>query len=135
MGDAFLSLVLNSDFNSRSRKYRPSLEIVKDMLVIVSVKSRKTRVMYQANLSYRLMERYLKNLLENGLVECDDGSCYLITRKGKEFLQMYDDYVERCKRIDNDVNGVRKNRVLLEKMCFNNSFNSKKLLNQREVNV
>ncbi len=113
-----MSLVLNSGSSNKSRKYRPSLEIVKDVLTIVSVKSRKTRVMYQANLSYQLMERYLGNLLENGLIECDVDSCYLITKKGREFLRMYTNYLERHKRIREEIDGADKKKLLLESMCF-----------------
>jgi len=91
--------------------------------------------MYQTNLSFQLIEKYLGSLVNGGLVECCDDSHYLITDRGKDFLQMYDDYLERCKRVDDDVNGVRKDRMHLENMCFNNGCNSKKLLNQREVSV
>src|SRR3989304_728369 len=105
------------------------------MLLIASVKVRKTRMMYQANLSYRQSEKYLNSLLENGLMECNDDSCYLITKRGKDFLQMYDDYLERNRRIGEDINGVHKDRLLLENMCFNNECNSKRIASKKEVLV
>lgn len=122
-------------YRNSGKKYRHSLEIVKDVLLIVSKKVRKTRIMYQANLSYRHNERYLKSLLENGLIECDNGSCYLITRKGKDFLQMYDEYLERHKRISEEISGVHKDRLLLENMCFNNEVNLKRMLTKKEVSI
>ena len=129
--------ILNYD-RARDRtdkKYRYSLEIVRDMLLIASVKVRKTRMMYQANLSYRQSEKYLKSLLESGLMECHDDSCYLITKRGKDFLQMYDDYVERSRRIGEEINEAHKDRLVLENMCFNNDCNSKRVASKKEVLV
>lgn len=117
------------------KKYRYSLEIVRDMLLIASVKVRKTRMMYQANLSYRQLEKYLKSLLESGLMECHDDSCYLITKRGKDFLQMYDDYVERSRRIGEEISEARKDRLVLENMCLNNDCNSKRVTSKKEVFV
>jgi len=130
-----LSRVLNLNLGKKERKNRHRLEIVRDMLSIVSVKVRKTRIMYQANLSFPLTEKYLKSLVERGLVKCDVDSCYFITERGKEFLQMYADYLDRCRRIGEDISGVRKDRLLLENICFNNDFNCKQASNRREVLV
>ena len=130
-------LLLNvSDLGLRQKnRNRKRLEIVRDMLSAASVETKKTRVMYQANLSYRLMEKYLGSLLESGLVERNDDSSYLITWKGKNFLQMYDDYVERCRRIGEEVRAARKDRLLLENMCFNNEADSKQTTKEKEVLV
>jgi len=126
-----------SDLGLREKKSknRRRLEIVRDMLSAASVKTKKTRIMYQANLSYRQMEKYLNSLLESGLVECDDDSFYLITWKGKEFLEMYEDYLERCRRIGEEIKGARKDGLLLENMCFNNESNSKRMAGRKEVLV
>ena len=131
----WLSRVLNLDLGKKGKKYRQSLEIVRDMLSVASVKVRKTRIMYQANLSYRQLEKYLKGLLESGLVECGDDSFYLITWRGKEFLQMYEDYLERSRRIGEEIKGARKDRLLLENMCFNNESDSKRMASKKEVLV
>jgi len=130
-----LSRVLDFGEERRRRRYRRSLEIVRDMLSIASVRVKKTRIMYQANLSYRQMEKYFSSLLVGGLVACDDDSCYLITRKGVEFLQLYEDYLERRRRLGEEVQGVRKDRLLLENMCLNNEGNSKRLAGKKEVLV
>ena len=132
-----MSRILNYDRprERAAKRYRYSLEIVRDMLLIASVKVRKTRMMYQANLSFRQSEKYLKSLLENGLMECHDDSCYLITKRGKDFLQMYDDYLERSRRIGDEINGARKDMLLLENMCFNSECNSKRIARENEVLV
>ncbi len=75
--------------------------------------------MYQANLSFRLIEKYLATLIEQELLRCDTDSCYLITQKGRKFLKMYWEYVERCKKIGEDMNEARRKRLALENMCFN----------------
>jgi len=126
-----------SDLGLRKKKNknRGRLEIVRDMLSAASEKTKKTRIMYQASLSYRLLEKYLKSLLESGLVECVDDSFYLITWKGKEFLQSYDDYLERCRRLGEEIRGVRKDTLLLENMCFNDESNSKQMAKEKEVLV
>jgi len=118
-------MFLNFEFGKKGKKYRHSLEIVRDMLSVTSEKVRKTRIMYQANLSYRLMEKYLQGLLESRLLENVDDSFYLITGKGKEFLQMYEDYLGRRRRIGEEIARGRKDRLLLENMCFNTEGNSK----------
>ena len=116
-------------------KNRGRLEIIRDMLYAASERTKKTRIMYQANLSYHLLEKYLKSLLESGLVERVDDSFYLITWKGKDFLQSYDDYLERCKRLGEEIRGVHKDRLLLEDMCFNNELDSKHMASEKEVLV
>jgi predicted transcriptional regulator len=90
------------------------------MLSIVSVKRRKTRIMYGANLSFVQLEKYLAALLSSGLMEYDGDSGYLITAKGKEFLELYEDYVERSTHLREDVDRNLKDRLRLENMCFNN---------------
>jgi len=131
----WLSTVSDLGLRKKKNKNRGRLEIIRDMLSAASEKTRKTRIMYQANLSYRLLEKYLKSLLESGLVKCVDDSFYLITWKGKEFLQSYDDYLERCRTLGEKIRGVRKDRLLLENMCFNNELGSKQMAKEKEVLV
>lgn len=127
--------ITNANFVKKENKYRRKLEIVVDMLSVAVVKAKKTRIMYRANLSYRLVEKYLRNLLDSGLVELDDDSFYQVTFKGKEFLQLYADYVERCRRIDEEISGAQKDVLLLEDMCFNNEGNVKRMFDRKEVAV
>ena len=114
-----MSMVLNG-FKSINRN-RNKLDIVRDMLASAVTKVRKTRIMYQANLNYAQMEKYLKVLLEEQLLarDGDDGFHYLITDKGKEFLRAYADYLKQCSRLVEEVDGTVKHRLLLESMCFN----------------
>ena len=88
--------------------------------------------MYQANLSYRLIEKYLTILLEQELLKRDTGSCYLITQKGKKFLQMYHEYIERCKKISEDMDKAHKKRQALENMCFNEILDPRRQPSKKE---
>jgi predicted transcriptional regulator len=124
-----------SDFGVRQNrnKNRHGLEIARDLLSAATDRTKKTRMMYSARLSYRIMEKYLKSLLEKGLLEPVDGSSYLITRKGKIFLQMYADYLERCRRIGKEIREVQNDRVLLKNMCFSNELDSKRIKIQKSL--
>jgi len=100
-------------------KYRDRLQIVADMLSIVSGGARKTRIMYQANLSYRLLCRYLSEVLDAGLVRFEEEDCYVLTAKGKEFLSRHEDYSKRCRSLEAQFNHVNNEKTVLEEMCFN----------------
>ena len=103
-----------------SRKgYRGTLEIIRDVLLVVEGAgdsgSKKTHIMYGANLSYKLLTRYLKKVLNAGLV-CEGESCYVITDKGERFLQAYGDYEKKRTEIEERVDYLNSGRVTLEKM-------------------
>ena len=100
-------------------KNRCSLDIAREVLSIASVKVRKTRIMYGANLSFLQLEKYLSALLGSGLLVHDGDSGYLVTGTGMEFLQMYADYIERSTRLREDVERNTIERLRLENMCFN----------------
>jgi len=67
--------------------------------------------MFQANLSHRLLCRYLDTTLEAGLVCLNDSSEYVITPKGRLFLEKFTEYSKQ-------VNHVTSDRMALENMCL-----------------
>ena len=99
-------------------KYRDGLQIVADILVIASRRTRKTQIMYKANLSYRLLCRYLDRVLDAGLVSFEERDCYALTDKGKEFLARHEAYSKRCKRLEASLSHVNDEKMLLENMCY-----------------
>ena len=101
-------------------KNRCSLDIVQAMLFIASVRARKTKIMYGANLSFHQVEKYLSVLLRSGLLEHDVDCGYLITGAGREFLVLYENYLERSKVLRQEVERNTKDRLQLENICFNN---------------
>ena len=114
-----------SDFKpmKKSGSYRRSLDIVKDILIVASVSVRKTRIMYQANLSFVQVNKYLNKLLEQDLLKHDDNSRYLITDNGLAFLKLYEEYVESYTKLKEQVKRSVKDRLHLERICSVNDFN------------
>jgi predicted transcriptional regulator len=97
---------------------RCSLEITIDILRVASVTVRKTRIMYQANLSFIQVKRYLNDLIEKGLLRHYENSYYQITEKGVEFLRLYDEYIEESIRLEEQTRKSLKERHMLEQMCL-----------------
>jgi len=97
--------------------YRDSLQIIADILSITSKRVKKTQIMYQANLSYKLLCRYLSEVLDAGLVSFQNGNFYEPTAKGKEFLKKYKEYSKRRTRLKEQFNRINKVKTELEKMC------------------
>jgi predicted transcriptional regulator len=102
-------------------KYRGRLQIIADILSVVRNGAKKTHVMYQANLSYTLLSRYLTEVLESGLVSCDDEDRYKLTRRGKNFLDIFNEYSKRCGQIEQQLNHVNDEKTVLENMVNDNS--------------
>lgn len=52
----------------------------------------KTKIMYQAYLSYAQVKEYLRFLQENNLIKYEEGTqLFKITDKGRHFLNAYDE--------------------------------------------
>jgi predicted transcriptional regulator len=72
------------------RHYRNKIEIIANILEIAKDGSRKTRIMYLGNLSFDLVQKYLKQLENLGLVEVKNASggerIYSVSHKGQSFL-------------------------------------------------
>ena len=98
-------------------KYRDRLQIIADILLIVNDRAKRTRIMYQANLSYRLLCRYLDEVVDSGLVRSEDDDCYVLTAKGREFLKRHAEYAKRCKSLEERLNSVNDEKDALGKMC------------------
>jgi predicted transcriptional regulator len=73
------------------RQYRSRIQIAADIIEIAKDGSRKTRIMYQGNLSFDLLQKYLDMLVNFGLLEIRGGAekNYIATEKGQRFLEDY----------------------------------------------
>ena len=107
----------NSDLSKNKNRRR--MDIVKDVLAVASVRVRKTKIMYQANLSFVQLEKYLSALTSGGLVERGDDSMYLTTKKGRDFLETYSKYCKLCSKIRQEAEEAAKGRQMLENAFFN----------------
>jgi predicted transcriptional regulator len=102
-------------------KYRDRLQIIADILSVVRGGAKKTHVMYRANLSFTLLKRYLTEVLEAGLVRCDDEECYSLTGRGERFLDRFVEYSERCERVEEELNNVNNDKTVLESLVGGDS--------------
>lgn len=110
---------LLSDIENLRNKYRSKIEIVRDILQVVADRSsRKTRIMYGANLSYRLLTRYLDDIMRAGMMECDETE-YMITKRGERFLRFYESYEKDRAEIEEQVERLKNGGQILEKMLNN----------------
>ncbi|MEM2855994.1 MAG: winged helix-turn-helix domain-containing protein [Candidatus Nitrosocaldaceae archaeon] len=66
---------------------RDRLDIMIDILEIVSTLSKKTHILYKANVNYTQLTKYLTALQELGMLHERDGE-YVITDKGRIFLSL-----------------------------------------------
>ena len=100
--------------------YRSRLGIIADILHVVSKGAKKTQIMYQANLSYKLLSKYLAEVIEACLVRFEHReACYVLTSKGRKFLEKYKDYSRRNKHVEKQLSNIRMKRKVLEELCSN----------------
>jgi len=113
-------------------KYRDRLQIVADILFIAGRGAKKTQIMYQANLSYRLLCRYLDEVLNADLVSFENEKRFVLTAKGKEFLNRHEEYSKSCKSLEKHLYDVNNEKAVLEKMCPNANTNRRNLVESRQ---
>lgn len=74
---------------------RTRLEVIKDILEVIKAKNgriKPTHILYKSNLSYQMMDDYLKELIEKELIrelKTKNGRTYILTDKGFSFLSEY----------------------------------------------
>ena len=89
------------------RKKRSKYEIIQDVLDQCQTGSKKTWVMYRANLSYDLTTNYLNELEKLGLVEPKDG-LYYTTDKGKQLLELLKTWRQKKSELDDIAKLIRE---------------------------
>jgi predicted transcriptional regulator len=97
-------------------KYRDRLEIIADILNAVGNGAKKTRIMYVANLSYKLLEKYLGETVRVGLIYFNHDS-YEMTEKGRSFIERYGDFSSKYSKIKGELEKMLFEREVLERMC------------------
>jgi predicted transcriptional regulator len=75
-------------------KNRDRVSIVAAILEAANLGASKTRIMFGANLSFSLLEKYLGVVLDADFVRVED-SRYVLTEHGREFLKQYRRFQER----------------------------------------
>ena len=98
--------------------YRSRLDIIADILRVVSQNARKTQIMYQANLSFKVLTKYLTEVSEASLVNFErEKQCYMLTAKGRAFLEAYNEYSKDNKHLEKRLNEINGKKKVLEALC------------------
>jgi predicted transcriptional regulator len=98
--------------------YRGRLDIIADILQVARGNAKKTQIMYQANLSYKVLQRYLRDVVEASLLSFEkEEQHYVLTEKGLEFLQTYKDYSKANKFVEKRCEDICNQRKILEGLC------------------
>jgi predicted transcriptional regulator len=98
--------------------YRDRLDIIADILQVASRDAKKTQIMYQANLSYKVLQRYLNEVTDASLIRFEGSSqSYTITEKGQEYLLAYKEYSRTNKSIEKRLNDFSNKKKALEELC------------------
>jgi predicted transcriptional regulator len=100
--------------------YRGRLDIIADILQVASQNAKKTQIMYQANLSYKVLQRYLRDITAASLISFKTAEqFYVLTPKGQEFLEAYKDYAKTNRSIEKRLNDFDNKKKNLEELCSN----------------
>lgn len=98
--------------------YRDRLDIIADILNVASRDAKKTKIMYQANLSYKVLQRYLNEIIEASLIKFENNNqCYKLTYKGQEYLDAYKEYARCSKSMEKHLNNFSTKKKVLENLC------------------
>lgn len=87
---------------SGSRK-RSRFDIVIDILKVTTEGANKTKIVYDANLNFKVANEYIEFLLESGLInQTSKGNrkLYQTTEKGLELLKKYRDIEESVRTME-----------------------------------
>ena len=113
----------------RSNRHR--LDIIADILGAAVKNGKKTRIMYHANLSHALLQKYLGEAVDLGFVSLASAG-YRLTERGEDFLGMYNSFSSRYKNADRILQSLAAERSNLEKMCHNG--NGRNCVTPKDVN-
>ncbi len=67
---------------------RNNLDICSDILRVARGGANKTRIVYQANLNFQIVKKYLNRLIDNGFLRPSE-DVFITTPKGVQFIEQY----------------------------------------------
>lgn len=97
--------------------YRSSLDIINDILLVAEKEEgvKKTHIMYRANLSFKLLSKYMNKIINSKLLH-KRKTLFFITEKGKEFVRNYHDYQNNRTNYWKQHSLLTKNKDILDRM-------------------
>jgi len=94
------------------------MDIIADILRVAVRNAKKTQIMYQANLSYSVLQRYLSELAAASLLSFESQSqSFILTPKGEEFLMAYKAYAKSSHHVEKRLNEIAAKKKALESLC------------------
>jgi predicted transcriptional regulator len=97
-------------------KYRRRFEIIADILDVAKNGAKKTRIMYVANLSHKLLEKYLMETINVGFIRFNNDG-YEVTDKGQLFLERYAQFSGKYSKLQRELENMKFEMEVLERMC------------------
>lgn len=97
-------------------KNRDRLSIVASILEAANPESSKTGIMFNANLSFSLLEKYLDIVDKAGFIRLED-SRYKLTHHGGQFLKQYKDFETRYLKAERTFDTLLSERERLTRLC------------------
>ena len=97
-------------------KNRDRLSIIAAILEAANMGASKTRIMFAANLSFSLLEKYLAVALKSDFVRVE-GYRYSLTEHGREFLKQYKYFEDRYIRAQTLLESLSSEREKLALSC------------------
>jgi predicted transcriptional regulator len=101
------------------KQRRNRIDIIAAVLKAASNGANKTRIMYEANLSFKLLESYLKTVMNNGFIQHFDAG-YKLTDDGRIFLLRYQHFTRARYRTQQKSKDLADEQSSLEKLCSKN---------------
>jgi len=73
---------------------RNDLDICADILQVAKAGAKKTQIVYQANLNFKIVKKYLSRLIDTGMLsDAQENRLYTTTNRGNTFLEQYAELV------------------------------------------
>ena len=77
---------------------RNDLDICADILQVAKAGAKKTQIVYQANLNFKIVKKYLSRLIDTGMLSnVQENRLYTTTNRGNTFLEQYAELVTPMK--------------------------------------
>jgi len=100
-------------------KNRDRISIIAAILKTADLGLSKTRIMFAANLSFKLLEKYLGIVTSAGLIR-PEGSTYRLTVKGRKFLSRYKSFQQRYAEAQKMLETLGNEHDELSRLCEKN---------------
>lgn len=112
-------------------RYRGKADIIADVLSATGSGAKKTKIMYGANLSYRLMQKYLAEVVGLGFIFFNDKG-YEVTEKGRAFLGRHKVFSDKYSKIEVELSRLLREKQDLERLCRREENCDQKPLERRQ---